>query len=41
MDELKYLLMDYNWLKGKIFTSSCAEVMEDFAVVLPVVPVHR
>ncbi len=39
--ELHNLLTNYHWLKGRIYTSSCAEVVEDFAAVLPVVPIQR
>lgn len=39
--ELRDLLTDYDWIKGKICTSSCADLVEDFATVLPVVPLQR
>lgn len=39
--ELKELLMDYIWLKGKLTSLSCAEVVEDFAAVLDLVPLNR
>ncbi len=39
--ELQDLLTDYHWLKGKIATSSCADVVEEFSAVLPVVPLNR
>ena len=41
MKELQDLLTDYRWLKGKIATSSCADVVEEFSAVLPVVPLNR
>ena len=41
MKELQALLTDYRWLKGKIATSSCADIVEEFSAVLPVVPLNR
>lgn len=39
--ELQELLTEYDWIKGKILTSSCADLVEDFASVLPVIPLQR
>lgn len=39
--ELQDLLTDYSWLKGRICTSSCAAAVEDFAAILPIVPLQR
>lgn len=39
--ELQNLLTDYSWLKAKIHTSSCSDVVEEFSAVLPVVPLQR
>ena len=41
MKELQGLLTDYHWLKGKVATSSCADAVEEFSAVLPVVPLNR
>lgn len=39
--ELEGLLTDYSWIKGKILTSSCADLVKEFSAVLPVVPLQR
>ena len=39
--ELMELLVDYTWLIGKIISLSCADMVEDFADVLPQVPLNR
>lgn len=40
-EELCALLTDYSWIKGRICTSSCADLVEDFSAIVPVVPLQR
>ena len=41
MDELKQLLTDYSWLKACIRTMPCADIINWFSDVIPVVPLER
>ena len=40
-DELKQLLTDYSWLKACIRTMPCADIVNWFSDVIPVVPLGR
>ena len=40
-NELRDLLVDFNWLKACVNTTSCADIVSDFLPVLPVVPLGR
>lgn len=41
LDELQSLLTDYNWLKASVHTMSCADLIEYYSTILPVVPLAR
>ncbi len=40
-DELKQLLTDYSWLKACVRTMPCADIINWFSDVIPVVPLGR
>ena len=40
-DELRELLINFDWLKACVNATSCADVVSDFIHVLPVVPLGR
>lgn len=41
LEELRNFLMDYNWLKASVHIMSCAELIECFSTILPIVPLGR
>ncbi len=41
MEESRELLFSYAWLKAKLTSLSCSELIEDFSAVCPVVPLGR
>ena len=40
-EELSALLVDFRWIQACVLTTSCGDIVKDFAHIIPVVPLGR